>query len=359
MYTELDLAIRKLSREHPESRPFICDGSPIGCTVAIVGINPATDTPFWPFWSHISGFDRAAWLAEYRRRHLGKRTPTRDRIEELIQRLLPLRVMELNLYHMPSRSERELPNSSRSTELFDFMLDAAKPSMLVVHGASPRRHLEQRLGCRLVVDAFTRCSFGGFEFEVFVAKKHFCYLPGGIAEIRAIAMRIQDRLAHRQSGVVDSTVAQQTRPFDPAPTVRHVDTMESPARGAVRADPSSPGGRNIHAASLDGDDAQLAWNAVKQANVVLRRWTRDGASGRAFAFRVRDAGRGEALAFLRDGEEVKSASYDRFAAFYSAWRAGQRDPTRYLNGGAKGSKAQVIHYLIPLFNWLESSRRTD
>lgn len=45
---EIDSRIRQLTGEHVESRPFVCYGSPIGCAVAEIGINPGTSTPFWP-----------------------------------------------------------------------------------------------------------------------------------------------------------------------------------------------------------------------------------------------------------------------------------------------------------------------
>ena len=48
-------------REHVQSvvgmgefvRPFICQGNPYECRAFIVGINPASNVPFWPFWENV------------------------------------------------------------------------------------------------------------------------------------------------------------------------------------------------------------------------------------------------------------------------------------------------------------------
>jgi hypothetical protein len=67
----------------------------------------------------------------------------------------------------------------------------------------------------------------------------------------------------------------------------------------------------------------------------------DGATGRPFRFRIRDSGRGESIVFLRNSDEVKSASYERFVRFFAAWRSGCHTPDDYRNGGREQSKAQV------------------
>lgn len=92
--TLIDRQIRRLTAEEPTCRPFMCDGSPIGCEVVQVGINPSTITPFWPYWNPVTGCDKPGWLAEYIRLR-GRLMPTRDRIETLHGALRPLRCLEL------------------------------------------------------------------------------------------------------------------------------------------------------------------------------------------------------------------------------------------------------------------------
>jgi hypothetical protein len=69
-------------------------------------------------------------------------------------------------------------------------------------------------------------------------------------------------------------------------------------------------------------------------------------TGRPFRFRIRDSGHGESIALLRNGDEVKSASYERFVRFYADWRSGCRTPNDYRNDGREQSKAQVIYFLL-------------
>ncbi len=49
------------------TRPFVCSGSPLACRSFIVGFNAATTlkNAFATYWSDESGFDRAAFDADY------------------------------------------------------------------------------------------------------------------------------------------------------------------------------------------------------------------------------------------------------------------------------------------------------
>ena len=81
--SEIVNAIRELTGKHPEERPFLCEGSPIGCDIFLVGINPGTDTPFWDYLDTHYGCHKQDWIQDYLRRHGGKLLPTRARIERL------------------------------------------------------------------------------------------------------------------------------------------------------------------------------------------------------------------------------------------------------------------------------------
>jgi hypothetical protein len=54
-------------RQGENTRPFICDGSPLRCRLFIVGLNAATilKRPFLDFWSDGGGLDRDAFMMEY------------------------------------------------------------------------------------------------------------------------------------------------------------------------------------------------------------------------------------------------------------------------------------------------------
>ena len=67
----------------PDLRPFVCDGSPLDCSVFLVGTNPSTPMPhnsFWDFWRDDYGFDRASFMLAYKetRRRLNERQQVSD-----------------------------------------------------------------------------------------------------------------------------------------------------------------------------------------------------------------------------------------------------------------------------------------
>jgi hypothetical protein len=145
-------------REHLQSllgteepmRPFVCDGSPYDCTAFVVGINPASSMPFWPFWNDETGFDRAAWLESYRDHRKAeplklnrvRRQPissTRQRIEWIAEVASPVKILETNLYALPTRKAADLGRADRATEPFEFLVAEISPSVILLHGAEVQR----------------------------------------------------------------------------------------------------------------------------------------------------------------------------------------------------------------------------
>ncbi len=167
---DIDKTVRLLTGEHREARPFLCEGSPIGAQVFLVGINPGTDTPFWPHWQLPFGCDKEGWLAEYRGRH-ARLKPTRDRVEILFRALCPVRCLETNIFSRYSPDERSLPVADRDTRVFDFLLYALRPRVVFVHGASAIRHLEIRFGTVLPKGQFTPVECHGRQVDV-IAGSH-------------------------------------------------------------------------------------------------------------------------------------------------------------------------------------------
>jgi len=131
---DFDLELRALTKEDIAIRPFVCDGSPLECRVFIVGFNPASSVPFWPFWQPPRGFDKASWDAEYLRIK-GAWSPTRLRINRLSCALIPYAsCLETNIYSYPSRDEKSLTASRRDTRVFEFLLEAVRPAVVLFHG---------------------------------------------------------------------------------------------------------------------------------------------------------------------------------------------------------------------------------
>jgi hypothetical protein len=98
-------------------RPFVCDGDPYKCKAFLVGYNPASQVPFWPFWSDATGFDKSVWFDCYRLYRMAeplkegrtRRQPissTRQRIEWIIDAAKPVQVLETNLYRPCGRGSR-------------------------------------------------------------------------------------------------------------------------------------------------------------------------------------------------------------------------------------------------------------
>jgi len=187
----IDQKIRKLT--HESGRPFLCDGSPIGCNVALVGINPGTPTKFWPYWDVNKGFDKSKWLEKYLDIH-GRLKPTRDRIEEFCKALQPERCLELNLTHHYTPNEKTLSKAQLAdTEVFSFMIQTVKPKILLVHGNKPIFYLEKIMKTSIEKEKFNEVEYEGLPILIYAAKSHF---SRGVSReyVRELAEKIKAKL---------------------------------------------------------------------------------------------------------------------------------------------------------------------
>lgn len=107
---------------------FVCDGSPLTCDIFIVGVNAATDTPFWPYWDDATGFNKLAWERAYleARQARGKTGPsnTRRRIDLIVGTAAPVRCLETNAFATASPSLAKLDRDARVSATFDFLARA-------------------------------------------------------------------------------------------------------------------------------------------------------------------------------------------------------------------------------------------
>lgn len=128
-------------------RPFVCEGSPLDCSVFLVGLNPATSlaADFWQFWDADRGYDKARWFRHYLAERaaeplkLGKKSrpavsPTRRNIEAFVEGAGGARVLETNIYAKASDDLKSLAPASRELAPFRFLIDAIRPKVIVVHG---------------------------------------------------------------------------------------------------------------------------------------------------------------------------------------------------------------------------------
>lgn len=182
---EIEQKLRELLRSEYPSRPLLCSGSPIGCDIAIVGVNPATDIPLWRYWNADTGCNKAAWLAEFRSDPANRKKQTRPRIEYILEEIAPLRCLELNIYPYISREEAELSNELKDVRAFVYLLRTIKPKLLFVFGTTPIKELSKLLKVRdFPKGAYTLCTFEGTRFDVY-ADSH---LSRGWNESRARAL---------------------------------------------------------------------------------------------------------------------------------------------------------------------------
>jgi len=175
---EFDAQLRAVVGSDEEARPFVCDGSPLDCEAFIVGANPATAVPFWPYWDASYGFRKGDWLRDYERAREGRgkrgRSPTRSRIERIVRAALPVRCLETNVYAKPSASLAGLRRDDRQAHAFEFLLASVRPRVLLVHGEEARAYLRAARGVDLVVGRPSWLSVGGDRVRV-LPTHHLAY----------------------------------------------------------------------------------------------------------------------------------------------------------------------------------------
>jgi hypothetical protein len=133
---EFSNALKALTAGASDIRPLLCEGNPLTCTMAIVGINPAAKTPFWPHWSEKTGMDRGSWLQEYKALHNGKVSRSRAALERFIPQVTVGRVIELNAHAKQSRRHSDLTPPHRTTEVLEFVLSNVRPIIILCAGVS-------------------------------------------------------------------------------------------------------------------------------------------------------------------------------------------------------------------------------
>lgn len=192
---DIDTNIRHLTNEHPEARPFLCEGSPIGSEVFLVGINPGTDTSFWPCWRPPYGCHKDEWLQDYRRNH-SRYKPTRARIERLFESLAPVRCLETNVFCRYSPEEKSLCAEERDTSVFDYLFEVLRPRVMFIHGMSGISHMEQVFKTALPLGQFTTVIHNGCEVDVITGS----HLSRGwsFARVDALGCEIREKCMSRK-----------------------------------------------------------------------------------------------------------------------------------------------------------------
>jgi len=138
---EFDEGLREATKKHrgiendAEIRPFVCDGSPLECSVFIVGFNPASAIPFWDYWnSKLCCFDYKKWEKAYTARK--PLSPTRRNINKFsgVLRKKEVQCLETNIYSYSSPTVKSLAPELQTTHTFEFLIEAINPTAILFHG---------------------------------------------------------------------------------------------------------------------------------------------------------------------------------------------------------------------------------
>ena len=157
--TEFEIELRLIAGDDTALRPFVCEGSPLSCTAFVVGTNPATEIPFWPYWEPGYGFRKRHWLHAYEATRIAQSRPTRSRTRNMLEYIVaaaaPMSCLETNVFSRPSPSATDLRTGDRQTRVFKFLLKAIRPLVLHVHGQEARNYLQAAYGVELEVERVT------------------------------------------------------------------------------------------------------------------------------------------------------------------------------------------------------------
>lgn len=157
-------------------RPFVCDGSPYSCEAFLVGINPASSVAFWPFWNDKTGFCKKAWYERYLIERaaapltLGRTrsqlvSSTRRRIEWIVDAASPVKILETNLFSVPTPKAADLRIEDKQTSAFEYLLSEVSPSVLLLHGKAVREYVEDHCGHSLT-SCFSSTTINGKVVKV-------------------------------------------------------------------------------------------------------------------------------------------------------------------------------------------------
>ncbi len=84
-----------------------------------------------------------------------------------------------------------------------------------------------------------------------------------------------------------------------------------------------------------------------------------GGKGGPYTVKVRDAGRGVGIEFVRVNGRSKSMSAGRFMKFWAIWSKGTRDLGAYRNESGRETRAAAATYALPVFEWIARQQSED
>jgi hypothetical protein len=149
--------LEKLTKKNDAVRPFVCSGSPYDCKAFVVGINAASDVPFWCYWDDEKGFCKERWYDRYRaeRERVSRKpiSPTRQRLNRIVCAAAPVKILETNLFSVATQRAVDLQKKDKLPDVLEFLLCEVFPNVLLLHGKVVREYFECLCGYPLT------CSF--------------------------------------------------------------------------------------------------------------------------------------------------------------------------------------------------------
>jgi hypothetical protein len=131
---QFDEELRKIAVDHPDWRPFQCQGHPLAAQVFIIGQNPANPglNNWWGYWDPITGFDYEKFDLDKWNKQDGE-SLTHKRLKRFFEGLgTDVNWLATNLYPVATKSSYI---TDGGTKHLDLLLEYCKPSHIVVCSA--------------------------------------------------------------------------------------------------------------------------------------------------------------------------------------------------------------------------------
>jgi hypothetical protein len=186
---EFDKRLRKIVAKN--TRPFLCEGSPLDCDLFVVGNNPGTETPFWDYWELPYGCRKSRWLKRFWELHAGERKPVRSNMEIIFSQLDGVNYLETNAYPPWSRMTTDLKKHEKNNEVFEFLLETIQPKLVFAFAAHPKKYLRKKVDCEIEDDVVTPVNLLGFDTHVLLTPSRPALMVWPIDQSRAAGKRLR------------------------------------------------------------------------------------------------------------------------------------------------------------------------
>lgn len=133
------------------TRPFICSGSPLDCSIMMVGYNPSRAVNLDAFdteiWSDETGFDRERFVEYYDRAGHENQSIAWNRNhlfqQNFIDEMHDYAILETYLYSAITPKKNMLKDEQKSTATFDALVQWVKPKIIITQNIDVAKYFER------------------------------------------------------------------------------------------------------------------------------------------------------------------------------------------------------------------------